>query len=525
VNRSLLLLVSIALLGGCDSKKDAAAEAERLRIETDRKKNELERAENEKEKARLAQEKKAAEEKAIADKKEANEAEAKRIEAERARLDKDRENLAAERKRLENKGKMIDSEAAAQEEATARQAEQEAALKMAAAKSEEERQKLEAIRARAEIARQEAEKAMADALAREAAAKRAQEIAMKQTSAIFYTALEGMGDWFETDRYGFVWRPYVAAQNDKWRPYADGRWLCTDYGWTWQSNEPFGWAAYHYGRWAKLTGTGWVWVPGSEWAPAWVAWRWHRPREFVGWAPLPPESKDARTINTKVDVEFDIGPGNYGFIAIADFDAPTYVGKFLPESRLEEIMPLTMNVSYLAPRAGGGMVCGGPDMGLINTELRRLRNDLEIKPVQRVGVQLLNAAATSAAPDSMDAGALMLFAPQLKPIPPIGKPKKLTGRVEVRHSERGWDPSNPWQTDQWRAKIRADAAAVDAAERAAAARPAPAPVVAPPRPSSAPTPTPVPRPVVNTPRQPGPPKPGTLSPSSLEPSSPLFPKR
>lgn len=35
------------------------------------------------------------------------------------------------------------------------------------------------------------------------------------------------------------------------------------YGWTWFSDEPFGWATYHYGRWAWDSQAGWLWVPGT----------------------------------------------------------------------------------------------------------------------------------------------------------------------------------------------------------------------------------------------------------------------
>ena len=31
---------------------------------------------------------------------------------------------------------------------------------------------------------------------------------------------------------------------------------------------------------------GWYWVPGYEWAPAWVAWR--NNNDYYGWAPLSP---------------------------------------------------------------------------------------------------------------------------------------------------------------------------------------------------------------------------------------------
>src|SRR3954464_2631010 len=46
-------------------------------------------------------------------------------------------------------------------------------------------------------------------------------------------------------RSGGVWEP--AQVEVGWRPYTRGRWVQSDYGWTWLSNEPWGWATYHYG--------------------------------------------------------------------------------------------------------------------------------------------------------------------------------------------------------------------------------------------------------------------------------------
>ena len=79
---------------------------------------------------------------------------------------------------------------------------------------------------------------------------------------MFYTKLERFGEWRETSDYGFVWQPREAQSRD-WRPYTNGHWVYSDAGWTWVSEEPFGWATYHYGRWTRLRGVGWVWVPGD----------------------------------------------------------------------------------------------------------------------------------------------------------------------------------------------------------------------------------------------------------------------
>ena len=87
----------------------------------------------------------------------------------------------------------------------------------------------------------------------------------------FYRKLEPYGDSTETGDYGYVFQPRQAAHSRDWRPYTNGRWVYTDAGWTWISDEQFGWATYHYGRWIRLRSVGWVWVPGEQWAPAWVS--------------------------------------------------------------------------------------------------------------------------------------------------------------------------------------------------------------------------------------------------------------
>jgi hypothetical protein len=99
----------------------------------------------------------------------------------------------------------------------------------------------------------------------------------------FQSGLSPYGDWVQSGTHGTVWRPRVAAG---WRPYYNGRWEWTNEGWLWVSEEPFGWATYHYGRWSYDGGSGWFWVPGYQWAPAWVSWRYGG--DVVGWAPLAP---------------------------------------------------------------------------------------------------------------------------------------------------------------------------------------------------------------------------------------------
>lgn len=96
--------------------------------------------------------------------------------------------------------------------------------------------------------------------------------------------LADLGVWVDVARYGQAWQP--CAVGPDWRPYFHGSWSWTADGWFWVSEEPWGWATYHYGRWYFDSAHGWVWLPGKTWAPAWVRWRWND--QVVGWAPLEP---------------------------------------------------------------------------------------------------------------------------------------------------------------------------------------------------------------------------------------------
>ena len=103
-------------------------------------------------------------------------------------------------------------------------------------------------------------------------------------ASFFYDQLAPYGQWLWVDPYGWVWSPNNLAIG--WRPYTEGHWVYSDAGWTWASDQPWGWAAFHYGRWFFEANRGWCWVPGTEWAPAWVAWHWGD--DYCGWAALPP---------------------------------------------------------------------------------------------------------------------------------------------------------------------------------------------------------------------------------------------
>ena len=113
---------------------------------------------------------------------------------------------------------------------------------------------------------------------------------------VFYDRLSSDGSWTWTQGQ-YVWVPTGVDEN--WRPYTRGRWIYTDRGWTWVSDEPFGWATYHYGRWGFSNRIGWFWVPGNRWGPAWVSWR--QSNDYLAWAPLPP-AYDRGGLNINISI-------------------------------------------------------------------------------------------------------------------------------------------------------------------------------------------------------------------------------
>jgi hypothetical protein len=97
----------------------------------------------------------------------------------------------------------------------------------------------------------------------------------------FYEPLAPYGAWVDS-QFGYAFQPRV---DQAWRPYVNGRWGENR---LWLSDDPWGWATDHYGRWGYDQRIGWVWVPGTQWAPSWVAWREDEQQDVAGWAPIPP---------------------------------------------------------------------------------------------------------------------------------------------------------------------------------------------------------------------------------------------
>src|SRR5437868_3756031 len=264
----------------------------------------------------------------------------------------------------------------------------------------------------------------------------------------FYTQLDGYGDWRETSDYGYVWQPRQ-AQSRTWRPYTDGHWVYTDVGWTWVSEEPFGWATYHYGRWTRLRNIGWVWVPGDEWAPAWVSWR--KSNDYVGWAPLPPEARFDRGIGIHnwSDSYYDIGPDQYCFVETKQFGAPRLESAVVPSERNVTIVNQTTNVTNITYN-NTTIVNQGPSYDEIRTRTQQ--------PIERLRLEReVNINAGEPRP-VVRGQAIVVPAPLITRGQTVERPRRVKETVTNVVVDRGWENTGDRQaTEKVRVKMKAEA--------------------------------------------------------------------
>lgn len=95
------------------------------------------------------------------------------------------------------------------------------------------------------------------------------------------------GEWLWDRYYGYVWRPFLNDRSypggGRWMPYAHGRWTSVQGQLFWVPYERWGWVPYHLGIWMWNKKKGWLWIPGSVFAPAWVDWTYYG--GFFCWRP------------------------------------------------------------------------------------------------------------------------------------------------------------------------------------------------------------------------------------------------
>ena len=258
----------------------------------------------------------------------------------------------------------------------------------------------------------------------------------------FYSSdsLNSHGRWVELSKWGKCWQPTDVAAG--WRPYTNGSFKnCDDCGWTFVSDEPWAWAAYHYGRWAKVDfGCGWVWVPGKTWAGSWVSWRkGHTDKcECVGWAPLPPEvgcNVDVG-VSSWVDETYDIGPDCYTFVNVGDFGSDSYAGCncVWDTARNSTIIIDTFNCTNIS-LTRWGTFCGGVDVNWCNTEIRK-RGGKECGTI--IVDRWDNPNQLGGKYARLQGNRLGLVSPRIKNEPNPKHPPKIVDRFGTDKIDHGW---------------------------------------------------------------------------------------
>ncbi|MCH2061218.1 MAG: hypothetical protein MK183_11380, partial [Verrucomicrobiales bacterium] len=204
-------------------------------------------------------------------------------------------------------------------------------------------------------------------------------------------ALDPYGEWFATEEYGDVWQPSTIRHDTGWSPYTNGSWHSTDLGWHFTSSDPWGWACYHYGRWVRYHHIGWCWIPGRQWAPAWVSWRVSD--HHVGWCPLPPSATWSHNVGIGhwVDARCNLGPSHYNFVSITHFGHGHCRPRIIDRRTNFSLILSTRNITLIAgiQHSTRRDICNyGPSHDFVSRRQGRRISRLHIRPeAGRCGVQ------------------------------------------------------------------------------------------------------------------------------------------
>ncbi len=237
-------------------------------------------------------------------------------------------------------------------------------------------------------------------------------------SSYFYDYLSDYGQWVRYPGYDYVWMPHGMAAG--WRPYTYGRWVWTEYGWTWVSYFRWGWIPFHYGRWVFEPGFGWFWVPGTVWAPAWVIWRYGG--SWIGWAPLPPHYPYYPGRGLYLD-HIDISDDCWNFVDRRHFDANDVHSYILPPRRNPEFVRSTISKAQLEDR-NGRIINNGLDRGEVERLTKRAVPTYKVEKV-----------ATPQA-DKLSSGHVAIYKPEVK-AHSSAAPRKFVTKDEAQKKNKG----------------------------------------------------------------------------------------
>jgi hypothetical protein len=176
--------------------------------------------------------------------------------------------------------------------------------------------------------------------------------------SFFHDSLAPYGDWITVPRYGRCWRPSHVAFG--WQPYLHGKWAYTDVGWAWVSFDPWGGDPYHYGTWVFTSRHGWIWIPGTVWAPAWVTWCISD--DYFGWAPVPPSFVVG--VSGYAGPAVTVSRSAYVFVPARQFAGVDVSSVRVPATRNAAVVAHSRPVTSFAVR-GGVLSSGGPALGQV----------------------------------------------------------------------------------------------------------------------------------------------------------------
>ncbi len=200
-------------------------------------------------------------------------------------------------------------------------------------------------------------------------------------------------------------------------------------------------------------------MPGYQWAPAWVSWRYGG--GYCGWAPLPPETfigvefgnPGAFHFGGDVDVSFGIGAGCYNFVAVGDFGERNYRGHFIDHSRNFAIINNTTNITNININrnnggAGGafrGVSVGGPQLSTINAHSRQHVQTVQLAAANQPGRSTLQGNTLAVYAPHVNAATVHQAKPtrvaQTLTHPTFNRGVSITKPMDVTASVKGTAPT------------------------------------------------------------------------------------
>ncbi len=239
--------------------------------------------------------------------------------------------------------------------------------------------------------------------------------------------------------FGRCWHPAVATD---WRPYCNGTWEWTDCGWYWVSDEPWAWACYHYGSRAFDPNDGWVWIPGIEWAPAWVNWR--TGGDYVGWAPCGPSG-------VTIDASY------YVFIQSQHFNDAIRPDNIVANNasilgRTSEIRNVGREQRQIGGRSQTVVVNNGPDLAMVEKTTGHKFTAVSVEKADQSTLHSIpdQVKRQSAKPDEQRARSSRIFVNHSGPLrncPNNGRLRNCPGQilVEARNCRIAFSPDKNYR--------------------------------------------------------------------------------